>query len=49
MEVGGELAEAVEDAEHAEDLTQSPAAVLVCQGACEAAQETRGDVTWHRR
>ena len=49
MEVGGELAEAVENAEDTEDLTKSPAAVLVSQGARKAAQETRGDVTWHRR
>ena len=49
MEVCGELAEAVEDAEDAEDLTQSPAAILVSQRAGEPAQETRGDVTWHRR
>ena len=49
MEVGGELAEAVEDAEDTEDLTQPPPPVLVCQGPREAAQETRGDVTWHRR
>ena len=45
MEVGGEFAEAVEDTEDTEDLTQSPPAILVSQGPCEAAQETGGDVT----
>ena len=31
MQVGGELAEAVEDAEDTEDLSKSPAAIFVSQ------------------